>query len=466
MAVSLLKFILSFALLTALGATPLALAEQALGQGQGMRASYYVPTIPADMSDVEFYLMTGSPGYEVNDRFGHTAIRVVNRAEGTDVAFNWGKFSFDDPGFLWKFFRGQLDYSMAVRTFQRDVALYNNMNRRVVMDRLNLTSVQKRSLLSKIAWNAEPGRRKFSYQYWYKNCATIPRDFFDEVLGGQLKSRFAAMPTHRVFRDYVRRNLTYSPFIVPLLDVLMNGNIDRPISAWDDMFLPANLHHWLQTLPAFDDSGRPLPDTKLLGDQQLLLDNPEVYSARFNDFLVAILPMLVGLAVAALVFVSGLNPATLAYRGLGVATIWWSLLSGILGWTLALNWGFSGHPDGWHNVNLMLFWPSDLLFLPAGVELMRRGVAARGVGLIRRYGRTYCVLHVLSLILLCVLTATKFSHQNVWQVVTWFGLPTAALRAVLWLRGFQLPSISSQERVAASGQNGTGRVGRQARSQG
>ena len=97
---------------------------------------------------------------------------------------------------------------------------------------------------------------------------------------------------------------------------------------------------------------------------------------------------------------------------------------------------------------------------------MRRGVAARGVGLIRRYGRNYCVLHVLSLILLCVLTATKFSHQNVWQVVTWFGLPTAALMAVLWLRGFQLPSISSQERVTASGQNGTGRVGRQARSQG
>ena len=461
MAASILKVILSVALLSASGAAPVALAEQ----GLGTRASYSVPTIPPNMGDIEFYLITGSPGYEVNDRFGHTAIRVVNRAEGTDVAFNWGKFSFDDPGFLWKFFRGQLDYSMAIRTFQRDVAIYSGMQRRVVMDRINLTSMQKRNLLSKIAWNAEPGRRMFSYQYWYKNCATIPRDFFDEVLGGQLKSRFAVLPTHHVFRDYVRRNLAYSPFIVPLLDVIMNSNIDRPISAWDDMFLPENLQLWLKTLPAFDDSGRPLPDTKLLSDQKLLLDNPEVYSARFNDFLVAILPMLVGLAAAALVFVPGFNGTLLAYRGLGLATIWWSFLSGILGVTLAFNWGFSGHPDGWHNVNLLLFWPSDLLFFPPGVELMRHGVAARGGGLIRRYGRIYCVLHVLSLILLCALTAAKVWQQNVWQVVIWFGLPSVTLMAALWLRGFQVPCVLGKKSAAAVDKSGSEGVGRQARTQ-
>ena len=77
---------------------------------------FYVPTVPQDMRDLDFFLTTAGVGHEVNDRFGHSGIRVINRQEGTDVVYNWGQFTFSDPTFLWKFFRGQLDYSMGVRT--------------------------------------------------------------------------------------------------------------------------------------------------------------------------------------------------------------------------------------------------------------------------------------------------------------------------------------------------------------
>jgi len=411
---------------------------------------YYVPKVPQDMNDLDFYLMTGGPGYEVNDRFGHTAIRVVNRAEGTDVAFNWGKFSFDDPGFLWKFFRGQLDYSMGVRTFERDVALYGEMDRRVVMDHLNLTSQQKQRLISKIAWNAVPEHRRFSYQYWYKNCATIPRDYLNDVLGNQIYQRFATQPANRVFRDYVRRNLTYSPFIVPLLDVLMNSNIDRPISAWEDMFLPHNLRRWLLTMPALDDHGQPVKNQKLLSDERVLLDHPEVFKPKFNDFLALSLPVTLGLIFAVSVLVLRPRRESVAYRAIGVATFWWALVSGLLGTTLLLNWFFSGHPDGWHNANLMLFWPTDWLFVAAGWHMMRSGNPMVASGLVRRYGRLYAWGHLLSLVGLCGLVGAGIITQNVWQVLTWFGGATMAVMSVLLLTS--LPVASALTRELPSGQ--------------
>jgi len=401
---------------------------------------YYVPQVPQDMNDLDFYLMTGGPGFEVNDRFGHTAIRVVNRAEGTDVAFNWGKFSFDDPGFLWKFFRGQLDYSMGVRTFERDVALYGEMDRRVVMDHLNLTPQQKHKLMTKIAWNAVPEHRQFSYQYWYKNCATIPRDYLNDILGNQLYQRLATQPTQRVFRDYVRRNLAYAPFIVPLLDVLMNSNIDRPISAWEDMFLPHNLRRWLLTMPAFDDQGQPIPQQKLLSDERVLLDHPEVFKARFNDFLALTLPVTLGLVFAVAVLVLRPRREILAYRAIGVATCWWALISGLLGTTLLLNWFFSGHPDGWHNANLMLFWPTDWLFLATGWHMLRTGNPRVSSGLVRRYGRPYAWAHMLSLLVLTGLGASQIIVQNVWQVVAWFGGATMAVMSVLLITSLPVPN--------------------------
>ncbi len=421
---------------------------------------YYVPSIPSDMNDLDFFLLTGGPGFEVNDRFGHTAIRVINRAEGNDVAFNWGKFSFDDPGFLWKFFRGQLDYSMGVRTFERDVALYGEMDRRVVMDHLNLTAEQKRKLITKIAWNAVPEHRQFSYQYWYKNCATIPRDYLNEILGNQIYKRLATEPANHVFRDYVRRNLAYSPFIVPILDILMNSNIDRPISAWEDMFLPHNLRRWLLTMPAFDDNGQPLNHLKLLTGERVLLDHPEVFKPRFNDFLAVTLPVTMSLAVAILLLIFVKNKERSAQRAIGVATLWWSLLSGLFGATLLLNWFFSGHPDGWHNVNLMLFWPTDWLFVPVGWRMMRTGNSLVTSGIVRRYGRYYAWAHLVGLAILCALAGTGVVEQNVWQVVAWFGGTTVALMSVLLTTslpvlhkrmGAEEPSSVVGARVAAEG---------------
>lgn len=408
------------------------------------RARYYVPEVPADIGQVDFYLMTVGVGEEVANRFGHTGIRVVDPASKTDLVYNWGKFYFDQSGFLWKFYRGSLTYSMGIRTFQADVMRHMTDERRLVMDKLNLTTNQKRRLFEKIAWNSLPENRDFEYQYWFKNCATIPRDYLDEVLEGQVRAKFYTAKIEPVYRDYVRGNLARTPFVAPLLDVMMNGNIDRPITAWDEMFLPHYLREQLAQMPTIDDEGNPVPGTHLLSDTKVLLDHAEPFERPFNDYAALMAPTALGL-LGALVMYSRKRQKAF-YRCLGVATAYWGLFAGILGVALATNWLFSGHPDGWHNANLLLFWPLDLVLIPLGLKFFRTGTSARDRWPVLNAARFYCFLHFVAFAAWVLFAGIGVVSQNVWLVALWFGVPALGLLGMIAGFGF----IPYEEAVKAS----------------
>lgn len=419
------------AIVTALAA--LWFAGSAAAQRQEQR--FYVPEVPEDLDAVDMYLITGGLGDEVANRFGHTAIRIDDGTSEMDVVFNWGKFSFDQPGFLWKFYQGSLTYSMGVRTFQADQIHYEDAERLLVMEKLNLSLAQKRRLFEKIAWNAIPENRDFPYQYWFKNCATIPRDYLDEVLDGQIRAKFAGLTVEKKFRDYVRDNLGAVPGVAPILDVLMNSNIDRPISAWEEMFLPAKLREHLLTMPAVDDDGEPIAGTRLLEDTTALTEYGEYTGRPFNDYLAlagfGALPLLIALGLFVAARARGVAAPGSAYRWLGVAAMLWGTVSGLLGSALAMNWLVSGHPDGWANLNLMLFWPVDFLFIAIGVALFRARGPVKDRIVFLRSGRVLAVAHLVALAALAGLAAGGVVAQDVWRVTAYFGSMTVVLGLAL-----------------------------------
>src|SRR4051812_28261291 len=54
-----------------------------------------------DASDnLDIMLATFGLGQEVFERFGHNAIWVHDRVTGTDSTYDWGNFSFRQPGFI------------------------------------------------------------------------------------------------------------------------------------------------------------------------------------------------------------------------------------------------------------------------------------------------------------------------------------------------------------------------------
>ena len=55
-------------------------------------------------------IITCSPGTEIYELFGHSAIRVYDKNNGIDEVFNYGLFDFNQESFIYRFVRGKTDY--------------------------------------------------------------------------------------------------------------------------------------------------------------------------------------------------------------------------------------------------------------------------------------------------------------------------------------------------------------------
>ena len=203
--------------------------------------------LPDDLSQLHFYLITVAPGRDnVWENFGHTALRMYDESNGTDAVYNWGLFDLSGglPGFAWQFFRAPASYRLGLHAPGREFNLYRSQQRTVWQDRINLTAAQKARLYQRLLWNAEPANRAYPYQYFTDNCTTRVRDYLNEALGGGLKARHNGM-TDTSYRHEIRHYYAPNPLVRLSLDILMNSNVERPMSEWEAMFLPLTLRQQL-----------------------------------------------------------------------------------------------------------------------------------------------------------------------------------------------------------------------------
>ena len=81
--------------------------------------------------DATISILTCSPGNELYSLFGHTGIRVVDKANDMDIVFNYGTFDFATQGFYFKFARGLLPYQLSCSEFRRFLSSYIHDERSV-----------------------------------------------------------------------------------------------------------------------------------------------------------------------------------------------------------------------------------------------------------------------------------------------------------------------------------------------
>ena len=401
----------------------------------------YIPPIPENIDNTDFYLLTAGLGDDFYTRFGHTVLRIIDRDAGADYNYNWGMFDFDDPGFGWKFFRGVLMYRMGLSTFQQTMATYRDWEkRRVWQDKLELTRAQKVTLMKRIIWNSQPENIYFPYQYFFNNCSTKVRDYLDEALAGKISSAFKDAPAEPrvVYRDYVRRNLGVNPIIGVSLDVLMNADIVRVMTKWDEMFLPGKLREHLLTLEAYSDEGLENPTKKFLTSDSVLVDLPDkgVDSREARGGFLWL--MVLGLIPFYPTFkhliskqYSLLPMSVVAVRCLGFGVLSWGLLSAVFGTVMVVSWIFSTHTDLHHNANLWLFWPLDWLFVIAGFSLLKKG---QGLNLTRplwKLTRTVALAHIIAAAVFLALFASGFLKQNVSYILLYIAPSVAMVSALL-----------------------------------
>lgn len=192
-----------------------------------------------DSCGLRITLLTCSPGEELYATFGHTAIRVQDRASGTDEVYNYGMFEFG-PDFYPKFIRGKLLYSLAVESFPDFLYTYQYESRSVVEQELQLPCLQKEQLWGALRENAKNENRYYLYDFLFDNCTTRARDMLVKQAGNPVTFQNILPPERPTFRNllhtYLDRGGQYWSKLG--IDVVLGARLDRQVSNQEAMFLP------------------------------------------------------------------------------------------------------------------------------------------------------------------------------------------------------------------------------------
>jgi hypothetical protein len=391
---------------------------------ENLTAQAFIPPIPTNLGETKVSLLTVGLGGAIHARFGHTMIRVEDPEHNLDYVVNWGLFDFSDPLFIPKFFRGVLIYRMGFGGTRPMIAYYKDVEKRsVIQDELSLTSRQKRLLMEKIIWNAQPQNITYPYQYFRNNCATIPRDYLDLVTQGFIRKSLLGASTSMTYRDHIWTNIGSHPIFGWGLDVIFNRDTDQKLSKWQEMFYPLKLREYLARLQAVDDNGEPDPSRMFLGNNRVLADVADPAGEGFDGYqlawCVAGIPMII-LSVS-LWFRRRKGESSIGrpwhFQLFGFVCIWWGLTCGFFGLTHFSGWVFSSHTDLHRNVNMMLFWPIDMLVLIPGVQMgfFRRRWDNTGklkVG----FWRKFAFLHIIFVPIFIVIYGCGVFSQDVRRV--------------------------------------------------
>jgi hypothetical protein len=278
-------------------------------------------------STLEVFLITVGAGRQVWERFGHNAIWVRDTVRGIDRAYNYGMFSFDDPGFLSRFVRGEMDYWMEGFETERMLRAYAAADRSIWVQELDLTAEQKQALYEFEQWNERPENRLY-------------------------------LETGTTYRSHFRRLMSPDPPIYAGGSFAIGPATDRPISAWEEMFLPVRMMEYLRemTVPDGDGGERPLVKRELTVYESTLGPEPEAPPDWTLRFLAA------GVALAGFFLLLGwLGSKWSVARFLAaLASATWALVLGIGGAFMLGIWFLTAHWAGYRNENLFFLNPLAL----------------------------------------------------------------------------------------------------------
>jgi hypothetical protein len=351
-------------------------------------------------SNLTVYLLTFGWGDVVWERFGHNAIWIKDASSGTNLTYNWGMFDFNQPHFIWRFVTGDTKYWMEPIPLAPMVEYYKQNNRSILAQELNLSPAQRLELQRFVTNNALPENKFYRYDYYRDNCSTRLRDAIDHALGGQLQTATVTRMTSGTYRWHTQRLLSGDLPLYTGVTLALGQPADKPLSMWQEMFLPVRMANDLRSVRITDSTGTQIP---LVRSETTLFTSgraPEP-SAPWNY-----LPLFVavGIVYAALLVIL-VRSAEGGHRGslfgaTALATLW-SLIAGAGGLALVFAWLFTKHYFMGHNENLLHFDPLSIalvVLIPLAIYGLRGVTRARKLaGIIALVSLLGCVLQSLPL---------------------------------------------------------------------
>jgi hypothetical protein len=366
------------------------------------------------------YLLTFSPGSGVADVWGHNSIWIRDPGSGVDVTYNWGEYSFDEPGFIRRLAKGSMLYWMRGIPAASIIPKYIRDNRTIYAQELNLTLRDKSALVDLLVTTDTDANRFYRYDYYADNCSSRARDALDRVLGGRIRATLEPQPAGVTWRWQARRILQTIPAAYLGMEFALGTPTDHPMNEWQQTFLPMELMTDLRKVNVLDENGREVP---LVAREVMVHEGTRPPASTEPPFW---LPWFLGagLLVAGVVLLAGRGREGAGVKLASAVAVGWSLLTGLAGLGLALAWLFTDHTWWYRNENLLQASPFSLVLAALlAVGHFGRGSAARWVA--------PAALFVLGLSLLGFLIQPLAGFDQVNGEIIALAVPVHA--AVAWL---------------------------------
>jgi hypothetical protein len=305
--------------------------------------------------ELRFYLFTYSPGQELYSSFGHSAIRVINPLENSDIVYNYGVFYFDDPNFYLNFVKGRLNYQLGRSSTAQTILKVKREHRNLIQNEILISREEKIGLLHALQINYLPQNRYYKYDFLYNNCATRIYELLDSITQHRFVANAADYnPTrfNKLVTDYLN---VQHPWANLGFSLISGSQVLKKASSKESQFLPDYLLWYLDNLKD-KEAGQPM-----LGKPVTLVDNNKIYEKGHGFFF-----CLFG------VLFLGITGITIIERKTNRRLNWinWFIFfpSFILGILLLFFWIFSEHEIFAWNYQLLWANPMILLLLLPGTR--------------------------------------------------------------------------------------------------
>ncbi len=302
-----------------------------------------------DTSHLRIALLTCGPGNEfIGASFGHNGIRITDSVHGTDEAYNYGTFDFNEQNFELRFAQGTLVYSLAKTTYQNFLSDYIYYGRSVLEQELNLTGKEKQRLRALLEENLLPQNRGYIYSSIYDNCATRVRDIVRLAVEDSLHYGTAIPGGQKfTFRQIWNAHLTGQVWERFGINILTGTNVDKVMTNEQAMFLPEYL--------AQGFAGATIGPRKLVLDSHIVLpQHAEIPQDKVIDP-----PFWAMLVIAMVVIFSQIIPRfQKAGAVLGRTLLF---ITGFFGCFMIIMWAGTDHKICENNLNMLWALPPNII---------------------------------------------------------------------------------------------------------
>ena len=298
-----------------------------------------------DSTKLQISIISCSPGNELYSIFGHTALRIIDSTNGSDIIYNYGTFDFEDPNFLIKFTRGKLDYFLSQEYSANFFASYQYEGRTITEQILNLSTTQKNNIQQALSKNLLGNNKFYKYDFLFDNCTTRIRNILKN--NASFNCNTALINSTTTFRNMLYRYLDSGGMSWSKLgiDFLLGSKIDRAVTVEESTFLPDYL---MFAIDSFNNKNNFISNKKNYPATTLITSSKNNQPVWVFGILLAI--------VVLLCFIY--QPK--AQKILQIISVSLVALTGILGCLLLFMWFGTDHKSCANNYNLLWALPTNI----------------------------------------------------------------------------------------------------------